>query len=173
MRNASRVLVALALAGTAGWVGPANAADKVTIGLAVANLQADFFNQIKESVERNAKAQGIEVITVDAKGDAATQVSQIQDLLVRNVKALIYIPAGATAASVPVKAANAAKMTRAPAAIRFEEFFFIMFSLLLMGSAARSKIMLQTIRAALCRVGCFVCRLARALLSKVIARGRC
>ncbi|MFO1074355.1 MAG: sugar ABC transporter substrate-binding protein [Geminicoccaceae bacterium] len=114
MRNASRVLVALALAGTAGWVGtggwvaPALAADKVTIGLAVANLQADFFNQIKESVERNAKAQGIEVITVDAKGDAATQVSQIQDLLVRNVKALIYIPAGATAASVPVKAAKQA-----------------------------------------------------------------
>ena len=78
------------------------------IGLAVANLQADFFNQIKQSVEAEGKAKGIKIITVDAKGDAATQVSQIQDLLTRGIKALIYIPAGATAASVPVKAAKAA-----------------------------------------------------------------
>jgi ribose transport system substrate-binding protein len=84
------------------------AADKVVIGLAVANLQADFFNQIKQSVEAEAKTKNVEVITLDAKGDAATQVSQIQDLITRKVKALIYIPAGATAASVPVKAAKAA-----------------------------------------------------------------
>ena len=81
-----------------------------TIGLAVANLQADFFNQIKQSVEREAKAKGIKVVTVDAKGDAATQVSQIQDLITRGVDALIYIPAGATAAGVPVKAAQEAKV---------------------------------------------------------------
>src|SRR6478672_4119176 len=82
----------------------------ITIGLAVANLQADFFNQIKQSVEREAKAKGVKVITVDVKGDAATQVSQIQDLITRGVDALIYIPAGATAAGVPVKAAQAAKI---------------------------------------------------------------
>ncbi|WP_216322111.1 sugar ABC transporter substrate-binding protein [Deinococcus aestuarii] len=81
---------------------------KVTIGLAVANLQANFFNQIKQSVERTAGAQGITVITVDAKGDSATQVSQIQDLIARGVDAIIYIPAGATAAAVPVRAARAA-----------------------------------------------------------------
>jgi ABC-type xylose transport system substrate-binding protein len=78
----------------------------VTIGLAVANLQADFFNQIKQSVEAEAKAKGVTVITVDAKGDSATQVSQVQDLITRGVKALIYIPAGATAAGVPVKTAH-------------------------------------------------------------------
>jgi ribose transport system substrate-binding protein len=82
----------------------------VTIGLAVANLQADFFNQIKQSVEAEAKTKGVTVITVDAKGDSATQVSQVQDLITRGVKALIYIPAGATAAGVPVKAAKAANI---------------------------------------------------------------
>jgi ribose transport system substrate-binding protein len=82
----------------------------VTIGLAVANLQADFFNQIKQSVEAEAKAKGVTVITVDAKGDSATQVSQVQDLITRGIKALIYIPAGATAAGVPVKAAKAANI---------------------------------------------------------------
>jgi ribose transport system substrate-binding protein len=82
----------------------------VIIGLAVANLQADFFNQIKQSVEAEAKAKGVTVVTVDAKGDSATQVSQVQDLITRGVKALIYIPAGATAAGVPVKAAKAANI---------------------------------------------------------------
>ena len=82
----------------------------VTIGLAVANLQADFFNQIKQSVEAEAKAKGVTVVTVDAKGDSATQVSQVQDLITRGIKALIYIPAGATAAGVPVKAAKAANI---------------------------------------------------------------
>lgn len=101
-------MIALALAGTSALAQTAAAQDQKTIGLAVANLQADFFNQIKESVEKAAGEQSIEVVTVDAKGDAATQVSQIQDLITREVDALIYIPAGATAASVPVKAAKEA-----------------------------------------------------------------
>ena len=80
------------------------------IGLAVANLQADFFNMIKQGVESDGKAKGYKVITVDAKGDATTQVNQIQDLIAQKIDALIYIPAGATAAAVPVKAARAAKI---------------------------------------------------------------
>ncbi len=82
---------------------------EITIGLAVANLQADFFNQIKQSVESYAgKKEFVKIITVDAKGDSAVQVNQIQDLITRQVKALIYIPAGATAASVPIKLAREA-----------------------------------------------------------------
>src|SRR4051794_16866371 len=81
-----------------------------TIGLAVANLQADFFNMIKQGVEAYGKEKGYKVITVDAKGDATTQVNQIQDLIAQKIDALIYIPAGATAAAVPVKAARAAKI---------------------------------------------------------------
>jgi ribose transport system substrate-binding protein len=86
------------------------AQEKITVGLAVANLQADFFNQIKQSVDAEAKAKGVQLIVADAKGDAATQVDQIQDLITRKVNALIYIPAGATAAGVPVKAAKAARI---------------------------------------------------------------
>jgi ribose transport system substrate-binding protein len=85
-----------------------SSAQEKTIGLAVANLQADFFNQIKQSVDAEAKAKGVHLIVADAKGDAATQVDQIQDMITRKINALIYIPAGATAAGVPVKAAKAA-----------------------------------------------------------------
>jgi ribose transport system substrate-binding protein len=105
------IRIAAGFAIAAGLVsGPAaRAADrKITIGVAVANLQADFFNQIKQSTEKYGKEKGVEIISVDAKGDSATQVSQIQDLITRKIDALIYIPAGATAANVPVKAAKAA-----------------------------------------------------------------
>lgn len=108
-RSASASLLALAASlGFALATPSASAAGTATIGLAVANLQADFFNQIKQSVETYGKEKGVNVITVDAKGDAATQVNQIQDLLTRKIDALIYIPAGATAAGVPVRAAKAA-----------------------------------------------------------------
>lgn len=106
-RRSTLLAAAAALVLTA-TMGVADAKEAKKIGLAVANLQANFFNQIKQSVEAYGKEKGLEVITVDAKGDAATQVSQIQDLLAQNIDALIYIPAGATAAAVPVKAARAA-----------------------------------------------------------------
>ena len=69
------------------------------IGLAVPNLQADFFNQIKLGVENYSKEKGIEVIVVDAKNDTATQVSQVQDLMTQGIDAFIYLPAGAAAAA--------------------------------------------------------------------------
>ncbi|MEZ0167145.1 sugar ABC transporter substrate-binding protein [Microvirga sp. TS319] len=104
------LIAAVSAAAIASACGSANAAEAKTIGLAVANLQANFFNQIKQAVEAQGAEKGLKVITVDAKGDAATQVSQIQDLLAQNIDALIYIPAGATAAAVPVKAAKAANI---------------------------------------------------------------
>lgn len=81
---------------------------KPMVGLAVANLQADFFNQIKQSVAKEAKEKDVDLIVVDAHGDSATQVNQIQDLITRGVNAIIYIPAGATAAGVPVRMAELA-----------------------------------------------------------------
>jgi ribose transport system substrate-binding protein len=92
----------------AGSAGPDG--KPITIGLAVANLQADFFNQIKQSVEAEANAKGVNVVVSDAGGDSARQVSQMQDFVSRGVSAIIYIPAGATAAGVPVKAAERANI---------------------------------------------------------------
>jgi ribose transport system substrate-binding protein len=93
-------------AALAALAGGAHAQEVERIGLAVANLQADFFNQIKQSVEAYAGEKGIEVITVDARGDGPTQVNQVQDLLTQDIDALIYIPAGAAAATVPVELAR-------------------------------------------------------------------
>ena len=102
----AKLLASVAL--TSLLLGPAQAAEVKTIGLAVANLQANFFNQIKQSAEAEAAKLGVKIITVDAKGDGPTQVNQVQDLLTQKIDALIYIPAGAAAATVPTKLAQAA-----------------------------------------------------------------
>ena len=107
MRVTLPLLAAAALATTALLSAIASAAEVKKIGLAVSNLQADYFNQIKLGVEGYAKELGIEVITVDAKNDSATQVSQVQDLLTQGIDAFIYIPAGAAAAAVPTRLAKA------------------------------------------------------------------
>lgn len=108
MKLRTALLVAAALATTAFSPLAASAKDVKKIGLAVSNLQADYFNQIKIGVESYAKEKGIQVITVDAKNDGATQVSQVQDLLTQNIDAFIYIPAGAAAAAVPTRLAKEA-----------------------------------------------------------------
>lgn len=102
----AKLLASVAL--TSLLFGSAQAAEVKTIGLAVANLQANFFNQIKQSAEAEAAKLGVKIITVDAKGDGPTQVNQVQDLLTQKIDALIYIPAGAAAATVPTKLAQAA-----------------------------------------------------------------
>ena len=112
LRRPAAAALAVSLAvglGACNRVSASEAAIPV-IGLAVANLQADFFNQIKQSVDAEAKRRGVKVRVADAGGDAATQINQMQDFITRQVDAIIYIPAGATAASVPVKAAHRAKI---------------------------------------------------------------
>lgn len=99
-------MMAVALASVV-LAGPSLADEVKKIGLAVPNLQADFFNQIKLGVEGYGKEKGIEVIVVDAKNDTATQVSQVQDLMTQGIDAFIYIPAGAAAAAVPTRLARA------------------------------------------------------------------
>jgi ribose transport system substrate-binding protein len=105
MNRTLKTLVAAAAA--VSIAGPALAQEVKKIGLAVPNLQADFFNQIKLGVEAYAGEKGIEVIVVDAKNDTATQVSQVQDLMTQGIDAFIYIPAGAAAAAVPTRLARA------------------------------------------------------------------
>jgi ribose transport system substrate-binding protein len=97
------VILALATAFSQRWDS-----GRPRIGLAAANLQADFFNQIKQSVTKQAAKEGIDVVVADAHGDAATQVNQVEDFITKQVDAIIYIPAGATAAGVPVQDARKA-----------------------------------------------------------------
>ncbi|MPV51007.1 MULTISPECIES: substrate-binding domain-containing protein [unclassified Pseudactinotalea] len=110
--RASRALIAgiagITLLGGCALTQAGESDDTISIGLAVANQQADFFNQIREAVQARGAEDGVEVILSDAGGDANRQVSQIQDFITQKVDAIIYIPAGATAASVPIRDAHEA-----------------------------------------------------------------
>ncbi len=107
MKGFLRFTIAAAAMCMAAGAASAQGVGIKKIGLAVPNLQADFFNQIKLGVEGYAEKLGIEVIVVDAKNDTATQVSQVQDLITQGIDAFIYIPAGAAAAAVPTRLARA------------------------------------------------------------------
>jgi ribose transport system substrate-binding protein len=107
-KNIIKLMAATAIATFATSATAEGVGGVAKIGLAVPNLQADFFNQIKLGVEGYATKLGIEVIVVEAKNDTATQVSQVQDLLTQGIDAFIYIPAGAAAATVPTRLARAA-----------------------------------------------------------------
>ena len=63
--------------------------DKVKIGLSVSTLNNPFFVSLKEGAEKEAKAQGNEIIVVDAQNDSAKQVSDIEDLIQKGVDVVI------------------------------------------------------------------------------------
>ena len=96
------------LAGVSACGRAASDQQRLTIGLAVSNQQQDFFNLIKDAVRERAGSQGVDVIVADAKDDPVWQIDQIQGFITQRVDAIVYLPAGATAASVPVDAARSA-----------------------------------------------------------------
>ncbi|GAA2250658.1 substrate-binding domain-containing protein [Herbiconiux moechotypicola] len=105
-------LAALTVAVTLGGCATGGADDSgegtLKVGLAVPNQQSPFFVAIRQSLEAEAKAEGVDVVFADAKNDSDAQVSQIQDFITQGVDAIVYIPAGATAATVPVRSAKEA-----------------------------------------------------------------
>lgn len=111
--NVMKILKSLLAAGAlASMLAPslshAESKEVKTIGLATPNFSADFFVQITKGVQKYGEEKGIKVITVDAKDDSNTQVSQVQDLMTQGIDAFIYIPAGAAAAAVPTRLARKA-----------------------------------------------------------------
>ncbi len=90
-----------------GLVGIAAAKD-ITIGFSVSTQANPFFVTMKEAGEKKAAELGITFITLDAQDSAERQVSQVEDLLVRNVDLLILNPVDSNAIGSAVIAANRA-----------------------------------------------------------------
>lgn len=86
MLLAAVVAVAIAAATSA-----ASAADKMTIGFSMPDLTQSFWISMAYGVDDEAKKAGVDVIKVNAGGDANVnqQISQIQDLIQRKVSAII------------------------------------------------------------------------------------
>ncbi|NRD76898.1 ribose ABC transporter substrate-binding protein RbsB [Bacillus sp. BRMEA1] len=83
---------------------------KIKIGLSISTLNNPFFVSLKEGAEKEAKAQGADIITVDAQNDSAKQVSDIEDLIQKGVDVLLVNPADSDAVKTAIESANKANI---------------------------------------------------------------
>ncbi|MBA4495494.1 ribose ABC transporter substrate-binding protein RbsB [Paenactinomyces guangxiensis] len=86
-------------------------ADKsVKIGFSISTLNNPFFVSLKEGAEKVAKQEGIELIVTDAQDDTAKQVSDVEDLIQKNVDIILINPTDGKAVVTAVESANKAKI---------------------------------------------------------------
>ncbi len=77
-----------------------------TIGFCVSTLANPFFVTMKDAAEATAKEMGFTLIVLDAQDSPERQISQVQDLIIRNVDALVINPVDSDAIGTAVLEAN-------------------------------------------------------------------
>ncbi len=87
-----------------------------TVGLSVSTLNNPFFVTLRDGAQQTADALGIDLVVVDAQDSVSKQVSDIEDLVIRDVDVLIVNPTdsdavvpavrGAIEAGIPVVAVD-------------------------------------------------------------------
>lgn len=82
------------------------AAQDIKLGLAVSTLNNPFFVDLKDGAEAKAGEMGVEILTVDAQDDAASQLSSVEDLLIKQIDVLIVNPVDGNAVVSAITAAN-------------------------------------------------------------------
>ncbi|MGJ7913633.1 ribose ABC transporter substrate-binding protein RbsB [Neobacillus sp. LXY-1] len=83
---------------------------KIKIGLSISTLNNPFFVTLKEGAEKEAKAQGNDILVVDAQNDSAKQVSDVEDLIQKGVDVLLINPTDSDAVTSAIESANNAKI---------------------------------------------------------------
>lgn len=73
------------------------------VGLSVSTLNNPFFVSLTEGAESKAKDLGIDLNVVDAGDDAAKQISDVEDLISKDIKVLIINPVDSDAISAVVQ----------------------------------------------------------------------
>lgn len=106
------VLAGLALTMTAcangdgGDSGDDGGDDKFTIGVSMLNMRDPDLAVMAEAMKTAADEAGVELIQVDAKGDVATELTQVEDLVTRQVDAVIMMPIDGEQSQTAAKLVN-------------------------------------------------------------------
>jgi ribose transport system substrate-binding protein len=103
-----RVAGGVLMVAAASIAPKAFAADKMPIGVSVADQKSLFYVAAVDGMRDAATKAGYDLKVAAASNNSSLQVKQVQDLLVQNIGALIFISQDSTAASAGVKAANKA-----------------------------------------------------------------
>lgn len=80
----------------------------VTVGLSISTMNNPFFVALRDGAQAEAKAVGINLITVDAQNDAAKQIAGVEDLIQKKVPVILLNPTDSDAVASVVKEATAA-----------------------------------------------------------------
>ncbi|MBU2663822.1 substrate-binding domain-containing protein [Actinoplanes bogorensis] len=105
---AMTLLTGAAACGSKDEAASGGSGGDVTIGIVELNLSNPFFGTLEKATEAAATAKGWKVMKAEAKvpGDSATQVTAIENMIARNVKAIVLDPANPTALVDVVKKAR-------------------------------------------------------------------
>jgi ribose transport system substrate-binding protein len=82
--------------------------DAVTVGLSISTMNNPFFVALRDGAQAEAKAAGINLITVDAQNDPAKQIADVEDLIQKRVPVILLNPTDSDAVANVVKEAAAA-----------------------------------------------------------------
>lgn len=80
--------------------------DTKKIGLIVSTLNNPFFVDLKSGIESEAKKLGYDVVVLDSQNDPAKEVSNMEDISVKNVDVVLLNPVDSDSAIASVMVAN-------------------------------------------------------------------
>jgi ribose transport system substrate-binding protein len=106
IRNMFRVIVVAAFCCAAA--GAARAANK--IALVVSTLNNPYFVTLADGAKAKAKELGYDLIVLDSQNDTAKELSNVEDALNQNIKALLLNPVDSAAARAAIHEAEAQKV---------------------------------------------------------------
>ncbi|WP_153448646.1 ribose ABC transporter substrate-binding protein RbsB [Vibrio algicola] len=106
MKKLTTLLSAAVLASTMSV--SAHAQD--TLAIVVSTLNNPFFVSMKDGAESKAKELGYKLIVLDSQNDPSKELSNIEDLSVRGVKAILINPTDSDAVSNAIRIANRANI---------------------------------------------------------------
>ncbi|WP_326836406.1 sugar ABC transporter substrate-binding protein [Amycolatopsis rhabdoformis] len=115
MRNLRSLVttVVSALAVSAGLVAcgeSSGGASGVTIGYSTYTLSNPFFAGMQKGLQTGTRKHGYKLVTTNSNGDAAQQVTDIQNMISRGVNYVLLSPADGKAITPAVAAADSAKV---------------------------------------------------------------
>jgi ribose transport system substrate-binding protein len=81
-----------------------------TLAIVLSTLNNPFFVTMKEGAEKKAKELGYKLIVLDSQNDPSKELSNIEDLTVRGVKAILINPTDSAAVSNAIRMVNRLKI---------------------------------------------------------------
>lgn len=102
-------MILFMVTGSLGFAGGQKEVEEgITLGLSLSTLNNPFFVTLKEGAEEKAGELGVKLIVVDSQDDPAREATNIEDLIQKQVDALLINPTDADAVVPSVKKANGA-----------------------------------------------------------------